>query len=176
MKVELVQKHERTHSFQTNGKHLYFAAEIQAWLWSAREFSAVTAQSGIQKPNSKAVKHQERLTHVCMHHQKPWNWAYSWLENKWTAKHVQKYLSSFKKLFFGDARIFTCWNQLTVEHLMVVLLRTIHTYLLSMLSFFCCHSLGEGVFPLCSNHFKHVSVIVQYGDQLTVTRQMGNHS
>ena len=98
MKVELVQKHEGTHSFQTNGKHLYFAAEIQAWLWIAREFSAVTAQSGIQKPDSKAVKRHETYTY--MHYQKTQNWAYSRLENKWTTKHVKKYFWSFKKLLF----------------------------------------------------------------------------
>ena len=45
------------HSFQKNGEWSYFAAEIQAWLWTAQEFSAETTQSAIQ---NLILQQQER--------------------------------------------------------------------------------------------------------------------
>ena len=65
------------HSFQKNSERSYFAAEIQALLWTAQEFSAETTQSTIQ---NLILQQQEvtRFTH----------WAYSGLENKQTTKHV----------------------------------------------------------------------------------------
>ena len=66
----------------------YFAAEIQASIWTAWEISATTTQSTIQKLTLQLLE-VTRLIHAPL---KTQNGAYSGLENKWTTKDVEIHL------------------------------------------------------------------------------------
>ena len=61
--VKIIWKHILTWIPEKNGECLFFATEIQTLLWTAREFSAKTTQSTIQKPTLWQWK-VARITHA----------------------------------------------------------------------------------------------------------------
>ena len=90
------------HEINFDGKSSYFAAEIQASLWSAGwEVSAETAQIAMQKLILQQWEAM-RLTHVPLKTQNMW--TYSRLENKQTIKHIHNkqtkwFIFFYKKLY-----------------------------------------------------------------------------
>ena len=84
---------------------------MQALLWIAWEFSAKTTESATQKltlQQWQVVRHGPPKTQ---------NWAYSGLENKWTAKLEQKYLWSYSG---GNLWIFIVWKFRCTKYAQVV--------------------------------------------------------
>ena len=123
---------------------------MQALLWIAWEFSAKTTESATQKltlQQWQVVRHGPPKTQ---------NWAYSGLENKWTAKLEQKYLWSYSG---GNLWIFIVWKFRCTKYAQIVWVnRSVHTtWRVSEPAWwsglvrrwscttFCLHSLATGI-------------------------------